>query len=194
MTPANPTPPNRGIVLVTTLILLLIMTVLGISALRATTLEERMSGNWRDRNLALQAAEAGLRAGERFIGPLTVAPTPHAYPCATDESCEVFDPADSAKRPTEDGLMSSNSADREEWVQQSREYDRDEDAGRDVPGAAALPRYLIEHRGHIRDHLVTGFGSAHETGRDQYRITARGTGQTAVARSVLQSLYIKRYN
>lgn len=193
MTRASLPLANRGIVLVTTLILLLIMSVLGISALRATTLEERMSGNWRDRNLALQAAEAGLRAGERFIGPLTVAPTPHAYPCSVDQTCEVFDPADSSKRPTEDGLMSANAADRDEWAEQSREYDSNDD-GRDVPGVAALPRYLIEHRGHIRDHLVTGFGSAHETGRDQYRITARGTGQTAVARSVLQSLYIKRYN
>lgn len=193
MTPVAPPFANRGIVLVTTLILLLIMSVLGISALRATTLEERMSGNWRDRNLALQAAEAGLRSGERFIGPLAVAPTPRAYPCTADQSCEVFDPSDSAKRPTEDGLMSSNPADREEWAEQSREYDRNDD-GRDVAGVAALPRYLIEHRGHIRDHLVTGFGSAHETGRDQYRITAHGTGQTAVARSVLQSLYIKRYN
>tara|TARA_R110002049_G_scaffold37970_9_gene118703 strand:+ start:1030 stop:1611 length:582 start_codon:yes stop_codon:yes gene_type:complete len=193
MTRASLPLANRGIVLVTTLILLLIMSVLGISALRATTLEERMSGNWRDRNLALQAAEAGLRAGERFIGPLTVAPTPHAYPCSADQTCEVFDPADSSKRPTEDGLMSANAADRDEWAEQSREYDRNDD-GRDMPGVAALPRHLIEHRGHIRDHLVTGFGSAHETGRDQYRITARGTGQTAVARSVLQSLYIKRYN
>ena len=37
---------------------------LGLSAMTATTLEEKMAGNSRDYNMALQAAEAALRDAE----------------------------------------------------------------------------------------------------------------------------------
>jgi type IV pilus assembly protein PilX len=58
---------ERGMVLVTSLALLLILTLLGISAMQTTTLEERMSGNISDRNIAFQAAEAALRDAEDEI-------------------------------------------------------------------------------------------------------------------------------
>ena len=55
---------QRGAVLVVGLLLLMVMTVLGISSLKTVTLEERMSANAYDRSLAFQAAEAALRVGE----------------------------------------------------------------------------------------------------------------------------------
>ena len=58
---------ERGAALVVALVLLLLMTVLGVSAIRTTTLQERMAGNLRDSNLAFQSAEAGLRAGEQLL-------------------------------------------------------------------------------------------------------------------------------
>ncbi len=58
---------QRGAILVISLIILLVMTVLGISSLRSATMQERMSGNNLDRQLAFQAAEAALRAGERVV-------------------------------------------------------------------------------------------------------------------------------
>jgi len=55
--------PQRqtGAALIVSLVLLLIMTVLGVTAMRTTTLQERMAGNLRDNNLAFQDAEAALR-------------------------------------------------------------------------------------------------------------------------------------
>lgn len=53
-----------GAVLVVSLVMLLLLTLLGLSAMRSATLSERMAGNLRDRMHALQAAEAALRAGE----------------------------------------------------------------------------------------------------------------------------------
>jgi type IV pilus assembly protein PilX len=55
---------QRGIVLLLGLIVLLVMTLIGLSAARSTLLEERMSGSTVDSHVAFQAAEAALRAGE----------------------------------------------------------------------------------------------------------------------------------
>ena len=52
---------ERGVSLVVGLIFLVVLTILGLMALRVATLEERMSGNARERSLAFQAAEAALR-------------------------------------------------------------------------------------------------------------------------------------
>ena len=68
MTPRNHSNKARsrqsGSALIVGLILLLVMTMLGLTAMQTTSLEERMSGNMRDRDLAAQAAEMALRAGE----------------------------------------------------------------------------------------------------------------------------------
>lgn len=58
---------QRGAVLVVSLIFLLLLTLIGTTAMRTTTLQERMAGNTRDTNLSLQAAEAGLRAGQAWV-------------------------------------------------------------------------------------------------------------------------------
>jgi len=58
---------QRGVALLTGLIFLVILTLLGIAAARMAGLEERMSGNMRDRSIAMQAAEMALRDAERDI-------------------------------------------------------------------------------------------------------------------------------
>jgi type IV pilus assembly protein PilX len=55
---------QRGVVLMVGMIILLVMTLIGLSAARSTLLEERMSGSTADNNVAFQAAEAALRTGE----------------------------------------------------------------------------------------------------------------------------------
>lgn len=58
---------QQGAALLMGLVLLLIMTLLGISSMRSTTLQERMAGAMHDQNLALQTAESALRAGEQEL-------------------------------------------------------------------------------------------------------------------------------
>jgi Tfp pilus assembly protein PilX len=53
--------------LIISLILLLLLTLISVSAMKTSSLEERMAGNDRDRNMAFQEAEAALRAGEARI-------------------------------------------------------------------------------------------------------------------------------
>ncbi|WP_295580413.1 PilX N-terminal domain-containing pilus assembly protein [uncultured Lamprocystis sp.] len=53
--------------LITTLILLVMLTIIAVTAARMASFEERMAGNMRDRDVALRAAEMGLRDAERDI-------------------------------------------------------------------------------------------------------------------------------
>lgn len=67
---------ERGAALIVGLVFLLVMTLIGVTAMQSTTLQERMAGNTRDRHLAFQASEAALREGERWLsdpGNLVVA-------------------------------------------------------------------------------------------------------------------------
>ena len=54
-------PDQRGAILVVTMIMLVLLTLISVSVLRSTTMDEKMAGNARDRDKALQAAEAAAR-------------------------------------------------------------------------------------------------------------------------------------
>jgi hypothetical protein len=58
---------QAGVVLVISLIMLLALSLIGISALRSTTLEERMAGNMKAKQRSFQAAELALRQAEADI-------------------------------------------------------------------------------------------------------------------------------
>jgi type IV pilus assembly protein PilX len=59
---------ERGAILITGLVLLVMVMLLGMAAMRTTTLQERLSGASVDYNGAFQNAETALRAGEKAIG------------------------------------------------------------------------------------------------------------------------------
>jgi type IV pilus assembly protein PilX len=58
---------QSGVVMFVALILLLILSLLGVTAARMQTVEERMARNDNNRQLGAQAAEAALRAAEAGI-------------------------------------------------------------------------------------------------------------------------------
>ena len=64
---ALPVNNQRGAILIIALIMLLLLTIIGLSSMRGTSLQESMAGNMRDSSLALQAAEAALRQGENVV-------------------------------------------------------------------------------------------------------------------------------
>lgn len=81
---------QQGAVFATSLIFLVVITLLGVTAMKTATLEERMAGNLRDRNLALQAAEMGLRYAQQHIrdnDPTTNVPTPIDGMVGFDQAC-----------------------------------------------------------------------------------------------------------
>ena len=76
---------QHGVVIVVALVMLLGMTVLSVTSMTNSTLEEKMSANLRDREIAFQAAEAALRRGERIAATFT---NPQYTQSCTNGLCE----------------------------------------------------------------------------------------------------------
>jgi len=73
---------QRGIALIASLIIMLLMTLVAISVFRGNSLFEKIAGNTREKQRALQVAQDALLAGENWIGTQTTAP-------ATSPSCST---------------------------------------------------------------------------------------------------------
>lgn len=95
---ARPIHRQSGAALVIALILLTIMTLLGMSVLRSTLLDERMSAGLFDRGLAFQSAEGALREAETRIAGTPAASFP-ANGCDADGLCAAIDRAANATAP-----------------------------------------------------------------------------------------------
>lgn len=79
---------QHGAALLTALIFLVILTLLGIGVYSTTTSEEKMARNFRDKEIALQAAEAALNEAKIWItasyNTSSTAPSPLPQPLTTD--------------------------------------------------------------------------------------------------------------
>lgn len=65
--PSCSTGRQRGISLLISLLLLAVLSIATISAMQTAGLQERISGNTRDRTLAFNAAESALRDAEEYL-------------------------------------------------------------------------------------------------------------------------------
>jgi len=172
--------PHRqaGAVLIVSLLMLLIMTLLGITAMNSTTLEEKMAGNMRDRNTAMQASEAALKAAEAALDALTNKPNEvtscHAASCAW-------------VRGSVPDLANQSAS---WWASNGVEYGS---AGVvDIAGVATDPRVVVEVQADLPDTFDDGQGTS--TGVKFYRVTARATGATDDAQVILQTTHNKLIN
>lgn len=89
---------QSGIALVASLVILLILTIIGIAAMRTSSIEERMAGNIQDATYAFEAAESGLnRALNEPDGLSLTAPVAKNYtfadvPVTTTTTFKQFAP------------------------------------------------------------------------------------------------------
>ena len=83
---------QRGAVLVISLIMLLVMTLIGITGMQATVLEEKMAGNYNDQNIAFQAAESTLIEAEEYASSGVNYGDNGVYDVADTEPGDYFDP------------------------------------------------------------------------------------------------------
>jgi type IV pilus assembly protein PilX len=81
---------ETGASLMTALIFLIVMAMLSVTLANVTTLEERMAGNTRDRDVALQAAEAALRDAEQRLSKPAFRATGFPAFVATNENSAAF--------------------------------------------------------------------------------------------------------
>jgi type IV pilus assembly protein PilX len=164
--------PNKqqGAILVTSLLLLLVLTVIGVSVMQMTRMQERMAGNSRDMNLAFQGAESALRAGENDIMGLSARPSF----CVEDPCTSAYD---------RDVLEPMNNQSKEYWEDMARklpEGDLTEDLDEQ-------PQFVSEQLAFIR------FSSEFDdlNGREFYQVSARSTGGTGNSESVVQSTFAR---
>ncbi len=73
---------QNGAALITGLIFLVVLTLISLSAIKSTSLEERMAGNARDQDVAFQGAEAGVREAMSLLGTSLPAASGFVTGCA----------------------------------------------------------------------------------------------------------------
>jgi type IV pilus assembly protein PilX len=161
---------QRGVALITSLILLVIMTLLGLAAVSNITQEERMAGQSYDRSLAFQATESALRTAEALVE--TNKPMPTAGCSVVSGLMSCAPPAASAVPRWKDSTFAS-------WESLSS-----------IGGGtlAVTPQYFVEYLGNTFP-CNPGDSTSTDTCK-RYRITARssaGTDGRAVV--MLQSVY-----
>jgi type IV pilus assembly protein PilX len=171
-------PPSHqhGAILVTSLLLLLVLTVLGLATLKMTNIQERMSGNTRDLNLALEGAEAGLRGGEQVIDPF-VNTTPLDLPTG-GAGCLICQPG---------VLPIAIDSPVFNWAVEGHEYGG---AGKQFAGLASDPEFTIQEIAFVEDSLLNGH-EYYEDGRLFFQVSSHSTGASGLANVVLQSTYAR---
>jgi type IV pilus assembly protein PilX len=164
---------QSGAVLIISLLLLVVLTVLGVVMMQTTRMQERMAGNTRDLNAALQTAEAGLRYGENVLAGYGSLPdATSALPCTV---CTKGTLPVAIADPTQF-----------DWGVDAQTY------GNVMPAnSPAPPQYTTEELGFVPDSLVGGQDPPE--GRDFYQVTSHSGGLTGQANTVLQSTYARRF-
>jgi type IV pilus assembly protein PilX len=171
---------QRGAILVTSLLLLLVLTIIGVTTMQMTRMQERMAGNTRDLNLAFQGSEAGLRNGEQLVQTQAARPDN-----CTGLPCNFW---------ASGVLTNPETRDKTWWSANGDEFEADNDRSTTTAEVADLqedPRFVVESIGFVSDSLTVGHGPPQ--GRDFYQVTGRSTGGSGAANTVLRSTYARRF-
>ena len=163
---------QHGTALVMTLVILLLLTMLGITAINTSTLEERMAGNTKDQNLSFQAAETALRAAETWVASTTTAAALN-----TNNAIGIYAPS----------TTGTDVWDSIDWLGANVMTYPNTPTATGTGGLSDVdtqPKYIIEKVN--TEALSPGT-------RITVRITARGTGASDTTVSMVQSTYTVTY-
>ena len=172
-----PMADEQGSVLIIALIFLVVLTLLTLSTSQTTVMDERMAGNSKDRQLALQATEAATRDAEHFLESFV--------------SLAAFTGAGGLLRTSD---PEPNYWDASQWTAGNSMAYR-----QTIAGVASQPRFIIKMLGEIvplnntRSLNMGGYGQQEGGKTYGFRITARGSGGTGTATAVIQCDYGKAF-
>jgi len=169
---------QRGAALVVSMLLLLVMTVLALTASQATQQQERMAGNARDLDLAFQASEAGLRTAEIHIQQIVAPKRAASIICDRRDECDAIDRKDAAQdyQHRAPAWWEDNAHEMEQPLAQIE----------------VKPRYVIERWADVPDTLTLG-SSMQKSGTIYYVATSRAQGATDTAVAIVETSYAVRY-
>lgn len=172
---------QSGAALIISLMILLVLTILGLSSMRTSTTEELMARNTRDYKIAFDAADSTVNEGNKWVHDLNV-PAPE---CADPTSC-----GNGGKVYKKHALGNVANRGRSWWAgNNTKEFGQQ--GSKDIPQAKSDPRYAMEST-FIRDSLVQGHGVP--TGKHVYTISGRGTGLKDSTQVFVQQTVVKRFN
>ncbi len=167
---------QSGMVIIVGLIFLMILTLIGISAMNSTALSEKLTQNLRDSTAAFEAAEASMGDGEAWLQAQVTSPL--AVTACTASPCNVW---------ATDMLGTVYQQPATWWQANAKTFSGT------LYGVARQPQYIIEFHSFVPYEL-----SPDSLGKGQgyyyYRVNARGTGATSNAQVNLQSIYVTQYN
>jgi type IV pilus assembly protein PilX len=166
----------QGATLAVTLILLFLMTLLGITAMQVTHMQEKMSSNLQDKELSFIAAESALTSGENWVLGQSPQPAVQAscnpYPCVLNTYQNLNYTSQTASW----------------WNTNSAVY------GVSLDNVATPPRYFVEFLQFAPDSPEIGSSSGPKSkGVFYYQVTSRGTGSSDNSASILQTSVGRRY-
>lgn len=171
---------QQGTVLVFSLVMLLALTLVAVGTFDRVTLDEKIAGNLRDKNVAMQRSEVALREGEQSLSALILPPTPN-----TNSGSLVW-PLGEQGGGSYDGTLNSS------WVLNLTESWWDNNANTALNTTDS--EYFIEEQEMKPDSLA--LRNNYAQGRSAtyyYRVSARSEGQGS-GLTVVQSTYAKRFN
>ncbi len=180
---------QRGAALLVALVMLLLITMIGVSSMQTTTLEEKMAANYRDYDIALQMAEMAMAEAEQYIED-SVSVVGHFTSDCNNGLCSARDYDDDYDRWNDPAFCSGDIF--SSGCSKSVEVD-----GITANAAvAANPRYIIENLTSLAtedDELNQDNDSYGDVASiTVFRITAYGTGGSPNTHVMLQATYGKQ--
>lgn len=168
-------PRQRGATLLIVLIILILVTLMGLTTMKSANLQEKMSGGNADKSLAFQAGELALRDAELRIKQTLTSASAFAAECSAGLCL-----------PNTDGTALHNTVD---WSSAKVATYGTGTGAKALGGVSRQPNYIIELLPDMQATLGNSVKAA-ATGTP-YRITAVGYGKQAETRVMLQSTYYK---
>lgn len=168
---------QQGATLIISLIILIIITMLGLTAMKTSILQEKMAGTNMDQSLAFQAAELTLRDAESHIFKDITSTSGFTAAC-TNGLC----------------LPSTNATfvwDSLSWSGANTITYGAFTGAAVISSVATQPQYIIEILPSMRPPLGNSSGAKSINIGTPYRITAKAVGRQSGTKVMLQSVYYK---
>jgi len=163
---------QRGLSLFMVMMILIVLSILGVTAIQGATFSARIASNEADRTLAFQSAEAALRDAEKDIAGTCTGSTCRSTPIAP-ETADIFEATCAL------GLCLPNATtpvweDSANWTTTGRSATYGQFTGAAaLPVVSQQPQYLIEYF-KLGESFV-------------YRVSAKGFGASNSTQVMLQS-------
>ena len=168
---------QKGAVLIIGLLLMIVLTLIGLTSMRTTRLETMMSTNAKESAIAFEAAEAAQRDAEQLI----------------EDSVSIVAFAGA------NGLLGIDDVEPDYQDPASWGSGNSQQYSETFADVATQPRFIVKYIGEIssdptQSPIIGDYGStAGNPTVSLFRVTSRGTGRNDSAVALIQTYYGKIY-